>query len=192
MATSTVLVVGSGVIGLRTSLELLQRNIHVHLLSPCHPIHPSTCSMGAGGLWMPFHCDDTRVDRWAHETLSELLTKEDDGVVEMLSAVAFKRNQKNALPNWATNNTELLFQQLSINELYKESKSQSFRLPRRDVMVDAGYRYAWLFQTPIVNCPKYLVSMLDEIKDHPYTDFVDVETKKYYKTIEEMVCDAID
>ena len=186
MTTSKVLVVGSGVIGLRTALELLKRNIHVHLVSPCHPLHPSTCSMGAGGLWMPFHIDDTRTDSWASATLSELL--KDDKLVEMLPAVAFKRNQ-DEIPNWATGNA-LSFQQLSINDLYKESTSQSFRLPRRDVMEDAGYRYAWLFQTPIVNCPKYLVNMLDEIKGHPYTDCVDVETKKYYKTIQEMVHDA--
>ncbi|KAL9180132.1 hypothetical protein ACHAXT_008102 [Thalassiosira profunda] len=43
-----VLVVGSGVIGLRTALELVRREIAVCLVSPRHPLHPSTCSMGSG------------------------------------------------------------------------------------------------------------------------------------------------
>ena len=35
--------------------------------------------MGAGGLWMPFHCDDPRTGRWAAETLDELFTYETQG-----------------------------------------------------------------------------------------------------------------
>ena len=70
---SKVLVVGSGVIGLRTALELLRKNIPVVLRSSHPPLHPKTCSMGAGGLWMPYKCDDPRIDRWSIETLDELL-----------------------------------------------------------------------------------------------------------------------
>lgn len=71
---SKVLVVGGGAIGLRTALELLKRRIPIVLRSHCPPLHPSTCSMGAGGLWMPYKSDDPRVsDRWAIETLDELL-----------------------------------------------------------------------------------------------------------------------
>jgi len=29
--------------------------------------------MGAGGLWMPYKCEDKRVDKWAKDTLDELL-----------------------------------------------------------------------------------------------------------------------
>ena len=70
---SKVLVVGSGCIGLRTALELLRKNIPVVLKSAFHPLDPKTCSMGAGGLWMPFKCNDARVDKWARATLDELM-----------------------------------------------------------------------------------------------------------------------
>ena len=46
---SKVLVVGSGVIGLRTALELLRRNVSVCLVSPISPTNVATTSMGAGG-----------------------------------------------------------------------------------------------------------------------------------------------
>jgi len=60
--------------GLRTSLELLRRNVPICLRSTNPPTHSSTCSMGAGGLWMPFKSDDPRVHgKWAMETLDELL-----------------------------------------------------------------------------------------------------------------------
>ena len=59
-------------IGLRTSLELLKRNIPVVLRSPTGPLSSDVCSQGAGGFWMPFHCDDPRTHRWSIETLDEL------------------------------------------------------------------------------------------------------------------------
>lgn len=73
MAAKQALVVGAGAIGLRTALELLQCDTRVALRSPVPLTHASVCSVGAGGLWMPFHCDDARVDRWALETLDELM-----------------------------------------------------------------------------------------------------------------------
>ena len=166
--SSKVLIVGSGVIGLRTALELLRRGIRVSLVSPKHPLHSSTCSMGAGGLWMPFHCDDSRTDRWSFDTLSELsrlsLNSATGGsgsgaLVEVLPAVSFKRNDKSQIPEWATDerSKSLAFQHLSIDELYKEGKSQCFRLPGKDVMVEAGYSHAWFFQTPIIDAPKMLM-----------------------------------
>lgn len=75
MASSSarrVLVVGSGAIGLRTALELVRKNVSVVLRSPHNPLQKEVCSQGAGGLWMPFHCDDPRTDRWSIETLDEL------------------------------------------------------------------------------------------------------------------------
>ena len=72
------LVVGSGTIGLRTCIELLkQPEIKgVVLRSPVSPIHPSVCSMGAGGLWMPYHVgggdENSRVTKWSQQTFEEL------------------------------------------------------------------------------------------------------------------------
>ena len=113
--------------------------------------------------------------------------------METVPAVAFKRNGDDKLPDWTLNpkSKDLAFQYLTIDQLYTESKSKSFRLPQRSVIEEAGYTHAWFFQTPIVDCPNMLKHMLDEIKTHEYTNHVDVETNKYYATIEEMVQDAI-
>ena len=59
-------------------MELVRRKIPVVLRSQTHPLHPSVCSQGAGGLWMPFHCDDPRTDRWSIETLDELYPMGED------------------------------------------------------------------------------------------------------------------
>jgi D-amino-acid oxidase len=54
-------------------VELIQRQIRVVLQASSHPLARENCSQGAGGLWMPFHCDDPRTERWALQTLEELL-----------------------------------------------------------------------------------------------------------------------
>lgn len=134
-----VLVVGAGVIGLQTALNLVRRGVHVKLVSPLHPLHPSTCSMGAGGLWMPFHCNDSRTDGWSFATLRELLrlSKNNSHYEEILPAIAFKRKQE-ASPSWALLDTShediknvLQFKNLTIDELYEESKLKKFRFPRK-------------------------------------------------------------
>ena len=122
---------------------------------------------------MPFHCDDSRTNQWSFETLSELvgLSLSESGpgpclgsLVEVLPAVAFKRNDgRSQIPGWATgaNSKCLAFRHLKIDQLYQESKDKGFRLPRRDVIEDAGYSHAWLFQTPIIDAPKMLMVSRD-------------------------------
>ncbi|KAK1745199.1 D-aspartate oxidase [Skeletonema marinoi] len=129
---SKVLVVGSGVIGLRTALELLRKNVRVCLISPKTPTNVSTTSMGAGGLWMPFHCDDTRVDGWALSTLDELTTQHasSDRNVEVVPKVSFKR-QLMEPPTWSKSSF-LQFQQLDVDSLYKYASQNNMRLPRRE------------------------------------------------------------
>jgi D-amino-acid oxidase len=124
--------------------------------------------MGAGGLWMPFHCDDPRTDRWSLETLNELTRLSSDKsspagkLVETLPAVIFSRNRQ-PTPSWASdmNGKSLDFQNLSIEELYNQSESKRFRLPRKEVMTVTGYTHAWLFQTQIVDTPKMLMVSFD-------------------------------
>ena len=157
--------------------------------------------MGAGGLWMPFHCNDSRTDGWSFATLRELLrrSKNNTHYEEILPAIAFKRKQASS-PSWATLldashediKNVLQFKNLTIDELYEESKLKKFRLPAKNTMVEAGYTHAWLFQTPVIDCPKMLMHMLEEIKASPYADDIDVETNKYYKSVEEMVQHAIE
>lgn len=183
---SKVLVVGSGVIGLRTTLELLRKNVSVCLVSPKSPTDVATTSMGAGGLWMPFHCDDTRVNVWATETLDELATQHAN--VEVVPKVAFKR-QYTEPPSWGKN-AVLKFQEMDVDSLYKHGVHNNIRLPPRESIKNAGYTHAWLFYPPIVDAPHALHAMLQEIKMHKHTSYINVDTNKYFKTMKEIVAEA--
>lgn len=83
-------------------------------------------------------------------------------IVEIVPAISFKQAASIDLlldlPSWATDprSKALRFQCLAVDDLYKISKSQNFRLPRREVMDEAGYEQSWLFYPPIVDSPKML------------------------------------
>jgi FAD dependent oxidoreductase len=122
--TIRVLVVGSGIIGLRTAWELLSYNnnnnnntidskqkIEIVLVSSRNPYDEKSCSVGAGGLWMPFRVADdndndkstdntdftetdkkisNKVDNWAISTLDEyypLGCDPNNDLVEIVPAV---------------------------------------------------------------------------------------------------------
>jgi len=56
-------------------------------------------------------------------------------------------------------------------------------------MMDAGYKHAWIFNTPVVDSPKMLMNMLEEIISYDNAD-INVETNHEYQSVEEMVNDA--
>jgi D-amino-acid oxidase len=222
---SKVLVVGSGAIGLRTALELLRQNVGVVLRSAHHPLNPKTCSMGSGGLWMPYKCNDKRVDKWAKDTLDELLhfssssgaheksesKSKSKSLVEIVPTLflmnsnrgpkvddfknfqgsdysAERGNVKSPSPEW-TKDSRLEFQHLAIEMLEWQNQVLKLKIPRIDVMKQAGYNFAWLYKAPIVDPPRMLMNMLDEIQAHPLTVDVNVEMDPY-QSVEEMVKDA--
>ena len=139
---------------------------------------------------MPFHCDDSRVDGWASSTLDELAKQHanSDRNVEVVPKVSFKR-QVMERPTWSETGL-LQFQQLDVDSLYKHASQYNIRLPQRETIENAGYTHAWLFHPPIVDAPNALNAMLQEIKMHKNADFVDVETNKYFKTMDEIVTEA--
>eukprot|EP00562_Extubocellulus_spinifer_P000224 CAMPEP_0178477326 /NCGR_PEP_ID=MMETSP0696-20121128/4075_1 /TAXON_ID=265572 /ORGANISM="Extubocellulus spinifer, Strain CCMP396" /LENGTH=392 /DNA_ID=CAMNT_0020104637 /DNA_START=17 /DNA_END=1195 /DNA_ORIENTATION=- len=211
-AASKVLVCGSGCIGLRTAIELLNRNVSVHLRSARPPLDPSTCSVGAGGLWMPYHCEDSRVDKWAAHTLDELLsyqsTSGGDSPVEIVPVVVLKKHHhgpklKNfirnderlpnevdddgPLPAW-TKDPRLDFQHLAVEMLAWQNAVHKLRIPSEATLKGAGYMHAWLFRPPIVDAPRMLNSMMLEVDMHENT--VDVNTDTEYESLEHMVEDA--
>ena len=217
---SRVLVVGSGCVGLRTALELMQRNVKVIVQAPRHPLHPSTCSVVAAGLWMPVHVTDPRTDQWALETLDELLsmgieTKHSD-LVEILPAIVLKRNHSgpgvqdftthqyqgvpgeamhSVFPEW-TKDPRLDFQHLTVEMLAWQNIVHRLRIPPEDELKAAGYWYAWMFRTPIVNTPKMLDHLLARVTKQALD--INVETNHYFTSVEEMCqtarelhCDAV-
>jgi D-amino-acid oxidase len=206
------LVVGSGAIGLRTALELLKRKIPVVLKSKHHPLNPKTCSMGAGGLWMPYKCDDRRVDAWAKETLDELLNEsKHNKAVEIVPTVFLTKkhtgdtvdnfahfnkndykdgtNLKSILPEWSKD-PRISFQHVSIEMLAWQNNVFKMRIPSQEVLLKAGYTNAWFFKPPIVDAPRMLSDMLKEIESNPLTNDVDVEMENPYASTEEVIDDA--
>ena len=215
MATKQVLVVGAGAIGLRTALELIRRQVKVNLRAPTPPTDPSVCSVGAGGLWMPFHCDDPRVDRWSMETLDELIPMigerfQDQTLVERVPAVELRRTHggpqlddftKNkytpqlggstispVLPDW-TKDPRIEFQHVTVEMLSWQNIVHKMRIPSEQILRDAGYLYAWFFKPPIVNSPVMLNYLLEQVENEGAVD-VNVETGHYYTSIDEMRADA--
>jgi len=205
--TQSALVVGSGAIGLRTAVELLKRNVKIILHSTKHPTDSSVCSMGAGGLWMPFKCEDIRVHKWGIETLDELINIMEKGdktskLVERVPAIYLrKRNEytEKTLPEW-TKDKRLGFDHMNIEMLEWQNSVLKLKIPFSDYaeLVKHGYSYCWMFQAPIVDCPKMLQNMLEQVEAHPLTQEVTLEIDKPYRSIDEMVhaakslnCDAL-
>lgn len=214
-----ILVVGSGAIGLRTAKELLERNnthdsnVQVILKSSHNPLHPSVCSMGAGGLWMPFHANDkeNRIDRWALETLNELYPLALDpqcDLAEIIPAISLFRDHSGhkALdefdkerkefyeddsvvpPGW-TSDRRLEFQHLTVEMLAWQNIVLKLKIPPEDELKKAGYIYAWMFKTPIVETEKMLSNLLATISSHPQT--LDVSLDHEYASMDEICQDAV-
>jgi D-amino-acid oxidase len=202
-----VLVIGSGAIGLRTALELVKRKVTVVLRSPWHPINPDTCSWGSGGFWMPFACSDSRIDRWAVETLDELhpmATDPDNKTVELLPAVVLKTKHSGPkvedfitqqykseaglssdtleLPRWTKDN-RLEFQHLTVEMLAWQNLAMNMKIPPEAELFSAGYKHAWLFKSPVVDPPLMLKEMLSQVEQNAD---VNVETGVHFQSLDEM------
>jgi D-amino-acid oxidase len=207
-----VLVVGAGAIGLRTAAELLRRRVSVVLRAPRHPLDPSTCSMGAGGLWMPFHVQDPRVHRWSIETLDELLeyaknserNAEEQRLVEIVPSVYLQREHSGPrtedfrqhydaapgghtrverVPEWTTD-LRIHFQHLTVEMLSWQNIVHRLRIPPEHELKQAGYLHAWFFRPPIVNAPIMLEHLLDELVSNKAD--VDVDTGKEFDSVQDM------
>jgi D-amino-acid oxidase len=213
-----VLVVGAGAIGLRTAWELLQRNVSVVLEAPRPPLDPSTCSMGAGGLWMPFHVNDDRVHRWAQETLNELIPicmDSSNNLAEIVPAVVLfqdhsgpsvaefthGRNQYPAepgahtvsttLPAWTTMDDRVAFQHMTVEMLSWQNIVYRLRIPPEEELLQAGFRHAWVFRPPVVNVTQMLSYMLKQVMEHPMASMVNVETGIEFASVPQMQDRAI-
>jgi len=182
--TTTALVIGSGVMGLQTAMQLLKRNVHVILRSPTHPLSgplltgsstaEQNCSIGSGGKWFPTKVDDPRISSWALETLDYLLDfyqTQQENIVEIVPTInAFHRHPPDKPsysydqpPAWSKH-PRVRFERLSIEQLYVRY-SQTMWLPEADAMTQAGYESVWLYFPPIVDTPImlkvfYIVSFL--------------------------------
>ncbi len=125
---------------------------------------------------MPYHCDDTRTDRWSLETLQELIPMAKDttddrveivptvlllrnnsgpGVADFLAASHSNDKGRSIFPEW-TSDPVLDFQHMSVEMLSWQNTVYQLRIPPEQELKEAGYLYAWFFHPPIVNSPRML------------------------------------
>jgi D-amino-acid oxidase len=182
--------------------------VKVMLHSAHRPTHSSVTSVGAGGLWMPFKCDDPRVDKWSIETLDELLDYKKKNceafnkLVESVPAIYLrKQNDMKAktLPAW-TQDPRLGFDHMNIEMLEWQNEILNLRFPfsSSSDLVRQGYSYCWFFQAPIVDAPNMLEHMLEKVTSHPLNVGTTLEMEHPYESLDEMVksakelgCDAV-
>lgn len=166
---------------------------------------------------MPFHCDDPRTNGWAMETLDELYpmgVDKSNSLVELVPTVSlFRKNMgpttddfvlpdyklgtggASRLPSWSTD-PRLQFQHLTVEMLHWQNSVYKLKIPPEKDLLAAGYNHAWLFNPPIVDCPRMLENMLQEVKKNAFD--VDVENGYEYSSMEEildhaksMECDGV-
>ena len=218
MAPSRVLVAGGGIIGLRTALELCRKQVQVVLRAPHNPVKES-CSMGAGGYWMPFHCDDARCDRWSMETYDEYYQyfvnnnnnnqnnnnnnnnqNNNKDLVERMYAVIPRRTKAmQQLPGWTQQDPRLEFQELSTEMLAWQNSVLQLKIPPLQELKNAGYEHAWLFRTIVVNPPNMMQHYLNElITVHGANVDVDIDSGIFYESLShvqesarELDCDLV-
>jgi D-amino-acid oxidase len=150
------------------------------------------------------------------ETLDELMALakpgySDTNLVEIVPAVSllqshggpqvedFARNkytaqpggstETDALPEW-TKDPRIAFQHVTVEMLSWQNTVHKMKIPNEKVLKEAGYLHAWFFRPPIVNSPAMLQDMLNELVQGGAD--VQVETKRYYKSIDEMRQDAAE
>jgi D-amino-acid oxidase len=165
---------------------------------------------------MPYQCNDPRVIGWAMETLDELWSESatSESTVELVHAVMLKREHKgpsvqdfiskdykegqggdSPLPAWTTDR-RLDFQHLTVEMLSWQNQIYKLRIPSEKELVNLGYLHAWLFRTPIVDSPRQLERMLEQVEKHDNTISVDFghefgSLRDIVKDAAELSCDGV-
>jgi len=134
---------------------------------------------------MPYKSSSPKIARWSHDTLVELHEHKNPRV-EILPIVILKKNftPQAELPEW-TKHPLLNFRQHDLTDLGYECHAEKLRVPNDETLCNAGYSHAWRFESPVTNCPDYLSWLEKEVRHHPLAT-VDLGTKKFYQSIEEM------
>ncbi|GMH96748.1 hypothetical protein TrST_g2177 [Triparma strigata] len=215
-ASQRVLIVGSGILGLRTATQLLRNGHKVTIRSAAAPLALSgkdaPASPGAGGLWMPFHCDDERVEKWAKHQLEEYLEmiavqpmlgfnnsspSPYTQITSLLPSNPPSTSVKSAdtgtyvpttspPPSWATD-PRLNYQTLNMHQLDWQKDVAKIHVPSALL---SSYTDCATFEAPIVDSPKILQSHLKFFTNHENGG--DIVTDKHYPSIDSILLDSTE
>jgi len=116
-----------------------------------------------------------------------------DSAVELMSVVVLKKKNyiqypNNFLPDW-TKDERLKFQALTVEMLEWQNKLHLLRIPSEAELKEAGYLFSWLFKAPIVDSPRFLQRMLDDIMRHPLINEVNLKRDPFV-SLQEIVDEA--
>jgi D-amino-acid oxidase len=139
MDTSTgldVMVIGAGVSGLTTAVQLAEHGYRVGVLAERPP--DRTTSAVAGASWGPYMVNDPRVLRWSEEArlTFEEIAKEDPSSGVRLTPGLEAAADGSGPPDWA----------LGVRDFHHCTTDE---LP-------AGYTSGWRYTIPLVDMPRYL------------------------------------
>lgn len=144
-AEVSVLVVGAGVSGLTTALELCRAGYGVEIISAERTTE--TTSMAAGALWGPYLVEPLeKVARWSRESLQEFERLASVGAttgVQILTGTEASRHPADA-PPWSAQLSD--FRMCDVSEL------------------PDGFTSGWTFSAPMINMPTFLGYLETKIK----------------------------
>jgi D-amino-acid oxidase len=143
------------------------------------------------------------------ETLDEIYPvaiDDDDPLVKLHYTLFFKRNHegpntedfiaenyhkgtggKSQLPLWSTDE-RFKFQNMTLEQVAWQNNVYKLKLPSLSIAQAAGYHHAWVFKTPVIDSPKMLEAMLNEVVSSP--NDVNVETRHFYQSVYQVLEDA--
>ena len=165
----TAIVVGAGVIGLCTSVRLLENGYQVKCIAENVLGDPNdgVVSGGAGGLWFPYLCESTeRTGRWANETrkvYEEMLLENSgsnnnnkNGVAVRECWQCYSSPASLEIPPWAPDCPT--FEIMTAGQVAKKylPRKPQFTLSEDDYL-------AYSFEAPIVQVDLFLKHLRDEI-----------------------------
>jgi D-amino-acid oxidase len=130
-----VLVIGAGVSGLTTALQLARQGLRVRVVAADAPAR--TSSAAAGALWDPIYANHPRVAVWAARSYQEFARMAGDAV-RLVDGVEAAREPMTT-PDWA----------LALPG-YRECTPAE--LP-------AGFVHGWRYRAPVIDMPQYLARL---------------------------------
>lgn len=136
----SVVIIGSGVIGLTTAVCLAEAGLPVHVVAD-RPAAQTTSAM-AGAMWGPFASPDPRVSGWSLDSLADLLGASEDksSGVRITRGVEAARTAVSP-PGWL-------------------ERALDFALCS-PAEIPAGYVSGWSYSAPLFDMPVYLGYLWD-------------------------------
>ena len=179
-----IAVVGGGVIGLTSTLHLLQRHPTATVTLIAHKLAAETTSEGAGGLWKPFALSGTspdKINRWGEATFRHYLDlyrspHQDPSVTGIFMCPAYELYEhKEPDPTWK--DIVPSYRRLSASEIaqyYDPSQRYSYGFAYDTIIAEGRLYMQWVLNKiletqRVIDIQRRTIQKLDEVlQEAPY------------------------